>query len=693
LISSFVVKKIWSALILLVAVFISYAPAVRNGFVWDDTALILRDPLIRSWQLIPEGFNHFLFVDATASDFYRPIQRLSYTIDYAAFAFRPGPYHITSLLWHSLAAIALLFFAEELLLAFGIERRRRQLIALGAALVWAVHPVQGAAVVYISGRADPLAAAFGFLGLFLLLRASRTLGPGKLLFFVGSAAALLLSALSKESGLIFPIIGLTFFLWRKNWADLWKVIAVTAFVAASYFSLRAGAEHNPAPRLSPPPPLLVRPIIVARAVAEYTGLIVFPLNLHMDRDVETQPSGFNEASLAHAAWRELQTLLGLILIAAFFYWMLRARKHNPGVFIALLFALLAYLPVSGVVALNATAAEHWIYFPSAFLFLAVALEIAGLEEKLKSPRSTVATAMAGLLVLWFAFLDARTFVRTLDWKDQRTFLERTIAHGGDSARMLINLGGLELTEGKLADATVHLHAALQKKPDQPLAVINLAAVALKQNDFKLARELLTRATQMPLVDAEAHQLLAVLENKENGKVDMMRMRLASRTGPSNWSIEKRYIQLLDQTAGTAAAINELLSCLQPQWYRAESWKLLSDLHAKLGHSTQAAEALAQARAYDVHLEEHASESASASASASPSATASATASAAASASASPTKATRGTNAKKSTSAEKSTSDESSAEISGTPSSKKRSHKKSSTEGAAETPPIPGGEQE
>jgi len=644
LISSFVVKKIWAALILLVAVFISYSPAVRNGFVWDDTALILRDPLIRSWQLIPEGFNHFLFVDATASDFYRPIQRLSYTIDYAVSAFRPGPYHFTSLLWHSFAAIALLFFGEELLLAFGFERRRSQLIALGAALVWAVHPAQSAAVVYISGRADSLAAAFGFLGLFFLLRASRMLGPSKLLFFVGSAAALLLSALSKESGLIFPVIGLTFFLWRRNWPDLWKMIAVTALIAASYFSLRAGAEHNPAPRLSPAPPLLVRPIIVARAVAEYAGLIVFPLNLHMDRDVETQPSGFNEASLAHAAWRELQTLLGLILVAAFFYWMLRARKRNPAVFIALLFALIAYLPVSGVVALNATVAEHWIYFPSAFLFLAVALEIAGLEAKLRSPRSIVATAMAGLMVLWTAFLGARTFVRALDWKDQRTFLERTIAHGGDSVRMLINLGGLELTEGKLEDAAVHLHAALQKKPNQPLAVINLAAVALKENDFKLARELLTRATQMPLVDAEAHQLLAVLENKESGKVDVMRMRLASRTGPPNWSIEKRYIQLLDQTGGTAAAINELLSCLQQQWYRAESWKLLSDLHAKLGHSTQAAQALAQARAYDVHLQVQ-----------SPSA-------------------------------------EASAETSGTPSNKKGAKKKS-TEDATETAPTPGGEQE
>ena len=596
-------KKIWAALIPIAFVFISYAPAMCNGFVWDDTALILRDPLIRSWRLIPEGFNHFLFVDATASDFYRPIQRLSYTIDYAAFAFRPGPYHLTSVVWHSLAAVALLFFAEEFLLSFGIERRRSAFIALGVALVWAIHPVQSAAVVYVSGLADPLAATFGFVGLFFMLRALHMLGSRKLLLFIASGAALLLSALSKESGLIFPVIGLTFFLWRKNWADLWKLIAVTAFVAASYFSLRAGAEHNPAPRLSPPPPLLVRPIIVARAVAEYAGLIVFPLNLHMDRDVETQPTGFNEASLARAAWRELQTLLGLVLIAAFFYWMIRARKRSPAVFISLLFALIAYLPVSGVVALNATAAEHWIYLPSAFFFLAVALEIAALKEKLTARRLAISSVMTAVLALWFVFLGSRTFVRTFDWKDQRTFLERTIAHGGDSARMLINLAGLDLTEGKLEDAAVHLHAALQKKPDQPLAVINLAAVALKQNDFKLARQLITRATKMPLVDAQAYEYLAVLENKENGKVDLIRMRLAARTGPPHWSIEKRYIQLLDQTDGTPAAINELLSCLQRQWYRAESWKLLSDLHAKLGHSTQAAKARAQARAFDVHLSE------------------------------------------------------------------------------------------
>src|ERR1700747_1860879 len=105
--SSFVVKKFWAVPFLFIGTFAIYLPAVRDGFVWDDTALVLRDPLVRSWQLVPEAFNHFQFLDATPSDFDRPMQRLSYTFDYAFFAFQPAAYHVTSIFWHAMAAIGL----------------------------------------------------------------------------------------------------------------------------------------------------------------------------------------------------------------------------------------------------------------------------------------------------------------------------------------------------------------------------------------------------------------------------------------------------------------------------------------------------------------------------------------------------------------------------------------------------------
>jgi tetratricopeptide (TPR) repeat protein len=587
------VKKFLAPLLLAALVFAVYAPALRNGFVWDDTALILRDPLIRSWRLIPEGFQHFLFTDATASDFYRPIQRLTYTLDYAAFAFQPAGYHLTSIVCHVGAALALLLLSGELLRLFGVEERRRRLIAFVATVAWSIHPVHNAAVAYISGRADSLAALFGFLGLYSGLRCLKANGPARWLFVLAAGALLLLSMLSKETGIVFLFLWAAILLLQKNWRGLLSMSVVALFVGVIYLSLRLPAEHVSPPRFRTPPPLLVRPILAARAFAEYTGLTLLPLNLHMDRDVETRPEGTSEARESSAAWRELQTLLGILLVAAALYWLMRSRKQDPAIFCCLLLAAIAYLPASGALLLNATVAEHWIYLPTAFLFLAAGLAI----SRARIPAPFLGTALG----LWIAFLGVRTCLRTFDWKDQRTFLERTIAHGGDSARMLINLASQELHDGQLDSAKKHLQLALRKEPGQPLAVINLAVVAIRENAFATARELLDRATKMPFIDAQAHELLAILKFKETGEVDLMRMRLSTRTGPPNWRIEKRYVEVLDQTGNTEKAIAELKSCLATQWYRAESWDLLSTLLAKANRQSEAIKAKQRAEMYDVHL--------------------------------------------------------------------------------------------
>jgi hypothetical protein len=89
--------------------------AFAEGFVWDDQALILRDPLIRSWQLIPEGFTHFLFTDASASDFYRPLQRPPTTwITRPSFS-RRWDTHPRQPALALAAASPLFYFAEEFL--------------------------------------------------------------------------------------------------------------------------------------------------------------------------------------------------------------------------------------------------------------------------------------------------------------------------------------------------------------------------------------------------------------------------------------------------------------------------------------------------------------------------------------------------------------------------------------------------
>ena len=581
-----------------VAVLAPYAPALRNGFVWDDHALVLRDPLIRSWRLIPAGFEHFLFTDATPSDFYRPIQRLTYTLEYCAVALRPAVFHFMSILCHLAAAIAFYFFALELLRVLKANKRWRDGIALIATVVWAVHPINSSAVIYISGRADPLAAAFGFAGLYCALRILRADKWQSWLLAAAATVAFLLSALSKEMGLIFPLLWCVILVLTRNWRALRSAAGVIVCVLVIYFSLRLPVEHIPPPPPRTTIPLLVRPIIVARAAAEYASLLVWPVDLHMDRDVETHPSGFSRHSVTHTSRRELQTLLGLILIAGAMYAIVRFRKERA-IFVCAMLTLASYLPVSGIFLLNATVAEHWMYLPSAFLFLTICLAIENFLEERR--RENVSRVLITATIVVIGLLATRTFVRTFDWKDQRIFLERTVASGGDSSRMLTNLGRLELSEGKLDLAKKHLQAALQKDPDQPFALLNLGVVAIRQNDLKSAHDVLKRAVQSPIVAAKVHELLAVLELRETGNVNLLRLRLAARTGPPDWSIEKRYIKVLEEAGFPDRAIAELKLCLRSGWFRAESWQMLSELLAKTGQNEAAAHALAIAQEYDVHL--------------------------------------------------------------------------------------------
>jgi protein O-mannosyl-transferase len=583
--------------VLVALIFAAHAPALRATFVWDDTALVLRDPLIRSWRLIPEGFQRFLFVDATPSNFYRPVQRLSYTLEYWAFAFRPAPYHLTNILLHAATAIALFIFALAFLRLYRVDERKSLGVAGIASLAWALHPLHSGVVDYVAGRADSLAALFGFTALYFTVRALDRQSAWK--FYAVTGFALLASALSKESGLIFSALAITLILLRKNWKGMVSLGVAIAFVLTIYLTLRNQVLPVDVPRLSPPAPALVRPIIAARALAEYTGLLIAPANLHMDRDVENHPWGLNPVSLTAGAWRELETLAGLIVFGVLLWWARRAYKGEPAIFALLLCAGVSYLPICGLFSLNANMAEHWVYVPLAFILLAVALQGARIVRNRTTFFSTLTLAS-----LWIAFLGVRTFYRAQDWQNARTFFARTIAAGGDSARMLINLGGLELSDGHLEQADFFLQRALSKNPEQPFALLNLAAVALKRNDLPTARSFLKRARRNPLSLAQAEEMLALVEQKEEGRINLSRLRIASRAEPPSWSAMRRYLAALSLTGQTEKAVAELQTLLNTEWYRAESWQLLSEYLTRLGQADEAAKALTKAHAFDVHLRGH-----------------------------------------------------------------------------------------
>ncbi len=596
--------------LIIAATFLVYWPALRNGFVWDDTALVLRDPLIRSWYLIPAGFRHFLFLDATASNFYRPIQRLSFVADYQLYGFTgPGGWHFTSILVHAGAAAALFFVAEKLLTWFAAGRlssAARCGIGLGVALLWAIHPLHTSAVTYIAGRADPLAALFGFTALALGLagmEATRRVW----LWRLGAAVGFALALLSKESGITFLLIWLLLLTWRRPGGRVWITwAALLAVVLGGYCALRFTAHKKPPPT-APPVPAAIRPILAARAFAEYASLVIAPVTLRMERDVSTKPRDTFEATMQNARRREYQTLAGVLLLIGFALWARHCGRRAPVAAVCLGAFVIAYVPISNAFPLNATVAEHWLYVPSAFLFLAAAITVLALAEsergKILCASGPLRLALTAVFAAWVILLGARTFVRQDDWRDQRTFIERTIAAGGDSARMLMNLGNVELSAGQPERAVALYREALRRTPEQPIIWLGFANVLMRVKDLPGARQAVEHAETSPLLRADCLTLRAALDQIEHATDPLPTLRAAVEAAPENWPIRKRYVEALADAGDLTGAARELSSFVQKQSFRAESWKLGGRLLERMNQTWQAAVAYRQASLRDVRDEE------------------------------------------------------------------------------------------
>ncbi len=186
----------WALPLLLALTALAYAGVGQAGFVWDDEGLILLNERLRDGSSPLSFFTTDLWDGTPAgegvSGYYRPLMLLSLYLDRQLFGLSPAGYHLHSLLWHLLAVFAL---------AGTLRPRLGAGPALMAAAVFALHPKQSEAVVWVAARNDPMAAALAFSALWAL--SGSTVGRRRLLL----AAVLALGAmLAKESVVLLPLL-------------------------------------------------------------------------------------------------------------------------------------------------------------------------------------------------------------------------------------------------------------------------------------------------------------------------------------------------------------------------------------------------------------------------------------------------------------------------------------------------------
>jgi protein O-mannosyl-transferase len=465
---------------------LTYVPALRSGFIWDDDAFLTANPLIRA----DDGLRR-LWASTEPPDYF-PLTSTGLWIEWRLWGEHAAGYHAVNVALHALAAILL----------WRVLRRLAVPGAWLAGAVYAVHPVAVESVAWITERKNVQPMALGLAALLLWLRADEDArgGAGGRRAWLAALLLFLLALLSKTSVVILPLIMLLCAWWRRrrlqaadlrSTAPFFALSAALGLVTAWYQSHRAIGSV-----VVRDDGLLSRLAIAGRAVWFYLGKALLPV--HLAFVYPRWPTG-------DVSWR---AFVPLILLVASFAVLWRAR-HGWGrpLFFALACFVVGLLPVLGLLDIYfmrySLVADHWQYLSLAAIAALLGAGVATLGARIGAAGGALvgAALVAGLgLLAWR---------QQAPYRDVRALWEATLESNPDAWIAHNNLGGMLLVDGRLAEATGHFEAALALQPDDVGIRANLGECLLDQRRFEEAaarfREVLARQPDR----AEAHDSLGL----------------------------------------------------------------------------------------------------------------------------------------------------------------------------------------
>jgi protein O-mannosyl-transferase len=434
---------------LLVAGLLLFGASFNDPFHFDDV-LITNDANVTN----PAHWNHFL-----NPLHLRELTFFSFYLNHLIVGDNPTGYHVVNVLLH-IANAALLF----LLLREFLERW----IAVAAAAIFLVHPIQSEPVLYVYQRSTLLACFFSLLALIALSKGRTWLS---LLLFVCAFEG-------KESALAVPLaVGAVYDRPRFRKATsravidrpyrIALIVGALALAAITLGVLVYWGENTvgivAANDISP----LSYFTAQTRIVYTYLRLLFFPYPQSLEYE-------FPDAV-------GILPLLGIIAMIAAGLWLATKEKWRlPGLCMIAFFLLLA--PTSSFIPSADPAFEHRLYLP----MLAFSLFAAVLLAKIPFRSQITAVLLCVLAVL--------TISRGRVWANDIALWEDTVKHAPGKARVWFNLGGAYLqTDPEKARSA--LNRALQLNPDFVEALYDIGVIEQGNRNWPAAIANYERAVQ------------------------------------------------------------------------------------------------------------------------------------------------------------------------------------------------------
>ena len=472
------------------AILAAYHNSFHGALVFDDEPAILQNRTI--WSLWPAWRVFWPPPNETVTG--RPLANFTLAVNRAISGTDVWSYHALNLLIHVLAALTLFGLVRRTFLQPVLRGRfgaRALPLALVAALLWALHPLQVEAVTYVIQRVESMMALFFLLTFYGLVRAVDSPRPRR--WQAAAVAACLLGAATKEVTAVAPVLLLfydrTFVsgtfreAWRRR-RGFYLLLASATWLLLAGLVASAGWNRNGTSGfdvgISPAAYWLTQ----FEAVCRYLWLSVWPHPLIFEYGTFWEksaavvvPYAIVVAGLAAATLWALARRPVLGFLGGWFYAILAPTSVIPGR-IQMIVEHRMYLPLAAVVLLFVTTLDRWAGRRGLMAGLALAGALGVLAER-----------------------------RNADYRSAIGLWEDTVAKRPDNARAFNCLGAAQSQAGLYPEAIRSYQTALRLRPAYPEACNNLGDTLNKSGQYRAAMRELELALRMEPDYAIAHSNL------------------------------------------------------------------------------------------------------------------------------------------------------------------------------------------
>jgi len=506
-------SRTWIAFALLFLLILPiYSNTFHASWHFDDKPNIINNYYLHLKDLQPESLTRTLYSNPRnpwniSEKMYRPVACLTFALNWYFGKDNVTGYHAVNIIIHILSAFFLYLTILNLFSSPNLKDKydgNEHFIALLAAVLWAVNPIQTQAVTYIVQRMAILATTFYILGIYFFIKARLSDSLSNRIFFIaGCILSFLLAIGSKENAAMLPLalilVEIIFFqdldtqktrhlfLWVSAATGLLVVlIGIFFFMKGEPLFFLKGYANRP---FSFTERLMTEP----RIVIYYISQIFYPVpdRLSIEHDVIVSPSLFEPLSTLPAI------LIIFLLVGTGFHFI----RKRPIIAFAILFFFLNHIIESTVLPLELMF-EHRNYLPSLFLFFPVSIGIKKLIDYYRVKKLSMYIILVSFVTILLTGLGIGTYIRNMAWATERSLWEDAMRKAPGSARPLTNLAwqisqGSDLRTGKYELALKLYEKSLplqkSKKLIHPTILNSMAGIYFQKGNSQKAADLLKKA--------------------------------------------------------------------------------------------------------------------------------------------------------------------------------------------------------